>query len=98
MLPALTKEVLQNNVSLKVSGVPLFNESRTVLDQQIIEATYDYSETIHGMKGHIVFELKFSQPSSKECVIRTEKNLTIMTQANNNLPFMFYTEEQLEKQ
>jgi hypothetical protein len=55
--------VLQKNVSLKVTGVPLFNESKTVLDGQIIEATYDYTETIHGMKGHIAFELKFSQPS-----------------------------------
>ena len=31
-------------------------------------------------------------------MIRAEKNLTIMAQANNNLPFMFYTEEELQKQ
>jgi hypothetical protein len=49
---------------LKVTGVPLFNESRSILDGQIIEATYDYAETIHGKKGHIAFELKFSQPFS----------------------------------
>ena len=98
ILSVLTKEVLQKYVTLKVTGVPLFNESRTVLDGQIIEATYDYAETIHGMKGHIAFELRFSQPSSPSCIIKAEKNLTIMTQANNNLPFMFYTDEQLEKQ
>jgi hypothetical protein len=94
----LTREVLQNNATLKVTGVPLFNESRTVLDGQVIEVTYDYLESIHGLKGHIAFELKFAQPSSPSCIIKSEKNLTILTQANNNLPFMFYTDEQLEKQ
>ncbi len=98
ILSVLTKDVLQKYVTLKVTGVPLFNESRIVSDGQIIEATFDYAETIHGMKGHVAFELKFSQPSSPSCIIKAEKNLTIMTQANNNLPFMFYTEEQLEKQ
>ncbi len=56
-LPSLTNSVLQNNVKLKVTGVPLLNESRIVLEGQIIEVTYDFAETIHGMKGHIAFEL-----------------------------------------
>ncbi len=56
-LPSLTNTVLHKNVKLKVTGVPLFNESRIVLQGQIIEVTYDFTETIHGMKGHIAFEL-----------------------------------------
>ncbi len=64
ILNVLTDKVLENNVTFKVTGVPLFNESKRILDGQIIEVTYDYAETIHGRTGQIAFELKFSQPSS----------------------------------
>ena len=97
-LAILTPENLQKFVTLTVTGVPLYNESITALDGQIIKATYDYNQSIHGKKGNIAFEISFSQPKAPSCMIRAEKNLTIMAQANNNLPFMFYTEEELQKQ
>lgn len=94
-LPILTPENLRDFVTLTVTGVPLFNESRTMLDGQIFQVTYDYNQSIHGKKGNIALEISFSQPHAPSCIIRAEKNLTIMAQASNNLPFMFYTEEQL---
>ena len=97
-LPILTPVNLQKSVTLKVTGVPLFNEVRQVFDNQIIQATFDYNQTIHGKKGNVIFEIAFSQAGAPSCIIKAEKNLTIMVQANNNLPFMFYTEEELSKQ
>jgi len=68
------------------------------LDNQIIQATYDYNQSVNGKKGNIAFEISFSQVGAPSCLIRAAKNLTIMAQASNNLPFMFYTEEELSKQ
>ncbi len=78
--------------------MPLFNESRTILDNQIIEVTYEYNKTIHGKQGSIIFELRVSQSSVPSCVVKAEKSLDILVQSNNNLPFMFYTEEELQQQ
>lgn len=60
--------------------------------------TYFYNQSIHGKKGQIAFEISFSQAGAPSCVISASKNITIMAQASNNLPFMFYTEEDLAKQ
>lgn len=98
LLPILTPENMQHYVTLTVTGVPLYNESKTAKPGQVIEVTYDYNQSIHGKKGSIGFEISFSQNGSPSCVIRATKNITIMAQANNNLPFMFYTEEELSKQ
>ena len=96
-LSILTPENMQQYVTLTVTGVPLYNESKTAKPGQIIEVTYDYNESIHGKKGIIGFEISFSQTGAPSCVIRATKNITIMAQSNNNLPFMFYTEEELAK-
>ena len=92
-LSILTPENMQKYVTLTVTGVPLYNESKTTKPGQIIEVTYDYNESIHGKKGIIGFEISFSQTGASSCVVRATKNITIMAQSNNNLPFMFYTEE-----
>lgn len=97
-LPILTPENIQKYVTLTVTGVPLYNESRVSKPNQIIEVTYDYNQSIHGKKGSIGFSISFSQTGAPSCVISATKNITIMAQANNNLPFMFYTEEELAKQ
>lgn len=86
---------MKNFVTLTITGVPLYNASINYLDGQIIQATYDYNQSVHGKKGNVAFEISFSQAGAPSCVIRASKNLTIMAQANNNLPFMFYTEEEL---
>ena len=90
-LPALTVENIQKYSTLKISGIKLYNESKTVLDGQIIHATYDYNETIDGKQANLTFEIVFSHKKLPSCIIKAVKNLTIMTKANNNLPFMFYT-------
>ena len=83
---------------MTVKGIPLYNESRKILDNQIIEVTYDYNETIHGKQCSIAFEISFSKSSASSCIIRVEKSLALMVKASNNLPFMFYTEEELLRQ
>lgn len=85
-------------VNLTVSGIPLYNEVRNAKNAQVMEVTYDYNASVHGKKGNIIFEIVFSQAKAPSCVIRALKNITIMAQANNNLPFMFYTDEELQKQ
>ena len=97
-LSILTPENMQQFVTLTVINVPLYNESRVSKPNQVIEVTYDYNQSIHGKKGSIGFEISFNQNNAPSCVIRASKNITIMAQANNNLPFMFYTEEELNKQ
>ncbi len=57
----------------------------------MIQVTYQYNESIHGKKGNVLFSIKFSQTGAPSCVISAAKNLTIMAQASNNLPFMFFT-------
>ncbi len=83
---------------MTVIGVPLFNESRAILANQVIEVTYDFNKTIHGKQGSVIFELKILQSTVPSCVVRAEKSLDILVQSNNNLPFMFYTEEELQQQ
>jgi hypothetical protein len=90
-LPALTVENIQKYSILKIIGIKLYNESKTVFDGQIIQATYDYNETIDGKQANLTFEIAFSQKGLPSCIIKAAKNLTILTKAKNNLPFMFYT-------
>ena len=89
-LPILTPENMQKFVTLTITGVTLFNEKKTAHSGQIMEVTYDYNQSIHGKKGHILFQIQFSQNGAPSCMISASKSITIMAQANNNLPFMFY--------
>lgn len=93
----LTDSIIQNSVSLTVTGVPLYNERKIAIGEQKLVVTYDYNQSIHGATGQISAVMNFNQPFSPSCVISASKTIDIMAQANNNLPFMFYSEQDLAK-
>ncbi len=91
VFPIFPQHVAHYLPLIYITGIPLFNETRVTLDNQIIQSTYNYNESIQGKTGTLQFELNLPQPHAPTCIINANQSLSLKAQASNNLPLMLYT-------
>jgi hypothetical protein len=52
-IPILTQENLEKYATLSITGTGLQHQIKKVIENQIVQLTCDYNQSINGMKGII---------------------------------------------